>query len=146
MTREDESSNATVKVADWYKSRDELSAIRRIVFIDEQKVPEDMEWDEHDEASTHFIATLGDNIIATARLKPDGQIGRMAVLTEYRNKGIGSKLLQYVLQSVNPLKIKHVYLHAQVSAIPFYEKHGFITLGDEFLEADIPHREMRFKT
>ena len=74
-----------------------------------------------------------------------GQIGRMAVLAEYRNQGIGYKLLQFVLQHASRLNLEQVFLHAQVSAIPFYEKHGFTAVGNIFYEANIPHREMSLK-
>ena len=87
--------NIEIYIANWDSDKDSLSKIRRRVFIEEQNVPEDMEWDEHDNASTHFLATHKDRVVACARLKTDGQIGRMAVLAEYRNKGIGSKLLQF---------------------------------------------------
>ncbi len=134
-----------IHIADWNSERNILAKIRRQVFIEEQNVPEDMEWDEHDSSSTHFLATLDNKVIATARLKTDGQIGRMAVLAEYRNKGIGSKLLKFVLLTAKQQKQKNVYLHAQVSAIPFYKKHGFTACGDVFYEANIPHREMSKK-
>ncbi len=132
-------------ITNWDSNNDSLVRIRRQVFIEEQNVPEDMEWDEHDSSSTHFLATLDNKFIATARLKTDGQIGRMAVLAEYRNKGIGSKLLKFVLLTAKQQKQKNVYLHAQVSAIPFYKKHGFTACGDVFYEANIPHREMSKK-
>ena len=131
-----------IRIANWNTDKDGLVRIRRRVFIEEQHVPENMEWDQYDDSSTHFLVTLDNNVIATARLKTDGQIGRMAVLAEYRSKGIGSKLLQFVLLTALQQKQKKVYLHAQVSAISFYEKHGFTTCGDIFFEADIPHREM----
>ncbi len=136
------SNNITIKVVDWSKAKSDLSNIRRLVFIEEQNVPEEMEWDEFDKTSTHFLVTLNDQPIACARLKADGQIGRMAVLPEYRNQGFGSKLLQFVLAEANTQKSYHVYIHAQISAVPFYEKLGFITRGDIFHEANIPHREM----
>ncbi len=131
-----------IRIADWKNDKKILATIRRLVFIEEQNVPEELEWDEHDDSSTHFIVTLDDKAIATARLKPDGQIGRMAVLAEYRNQGIGSKLLQFVLQSNASQNLKQFYLHAQVEAIPFYGKQGFTAHGKIFYEANIPHREM----
>lgn len=136
------SNNITIKVANWSEEKSELSDIRRLVFIEEQNVPQEMEWDEFDETSTHFLVTLKNQAIACARLKADGQIGRMAVLAEYRNRGFGSKLLQFILTEADTQNINHVYLHAQVSAIPFYEKLGFVARGNIFYEADIPHREM----
>jgi len=134
--------NLKIIIADWQKDKTSLQNIRRIVFIEEQGVPEDMEWDEYDTSSTHYLVTHNHKTIATARLKPDGQIGRMAVLAEYRNQGIGSKLLQFVLKNAAQTNINKVYLHAQVEAIPFYEKQGFTSQSDIFYEANIPHREM----
>ena len=137
--------NIKIRIADWHTDNDNLTQIRRRVFIEEQNVPENMEWDEYDDSATHFLATLDNKVIATARLKTDGQIGRMAVLAEYRNKGIGSKLLQFVVLTAKQQKLKNIYLHAQVSAISFYEKHGFTACGHVFYEANIPHREMSKK-
>lgn len=137
-----------IRIADWQTDKEKLSTIRRLVFIEEQNVPEELEWDEDDATATHFLVTHDDkmiahDLIATARLKPDGQIGRMAVLAKYRNHGIGSQLLRFVLQTASRQKHKTIYLHAQTAAIPFYEKHGFETQGEIFYEADIPHRNMR---
>lgn len=131
-----------ISIADWQNDRDRLSQIRRTIFIEEQNVPEELEWDDDDETATHFLVTRNDEVIATARLKPDGQIGRMAVIEMYRNKGIGSQLLHFVIQTATRLKLKQVYLHAQTSAIHFYEKQGFITNTEIFYEANIPHRGM----
>jgi predicted GNAT family N-acyltransferase len=134
-----------IRIASWETDKDSLVRIRRRVFIEEQHVPENMEWDQYDDSSTHFLVRLDNQDIATARLKTDSQIGRMAVLAEYRNNGIGSRLLQFVLLTALQQKRKKVYLHAQVSAISFYEKHGFTTCSEIFYEADIPHREMSKK-
>lgn len=135
-----------IGVANWEDDRAALANIRRSVFIDEQNVPEDLEWDEYDFLSTHFLVTVDGRPIATARLKPDGQIGRMAVLSEYRQQGIGRKLLQYILQHAANRNLKQLYLHAQVEALAFYEKQGFTAHGDVFYEADIPHRAMSKKS
>jgi len=131
-----------IRIADWDKDREQLTTIRRLVFIEEQNVPEEMEWDEFDAAASHFLAFNKNQAIACARLKADGQIGRMAVLAEYRNKRTGKKLLQFVLQEAIAQNFKTVYLHAQQTAIAFYEKQGFIVRGDVFFEAHIPHQEM----
>ena len=135
-------NNIQIRVADWHTDKDMLEDIRRQVFVEEQKVPVELEWDEFDDTSTHFLVTDPDRAIACARLKTDGQVGRMAVLPGYRNRGIGQKLLQYVLLVAAKQKLENVYLHAQVSAIPFYEKQGFTADGETFYEANIPHREM----
>ena len=138
-------ANIKIRIADWNTEKNSLARIRKQVFIEEQNVPEELEWDEFDDSSTHFIVTLADKTIATARLKPDGQIGRMAILAEYRHQGTGYRLLQFVLQHATGLNLNQVFLHAQVSAIPFYEKHGFTAVSNIFYEANIPHREMSLK-
>ena len=135
-------NNIVIRLADWEKDKQALSTIRHQVFIKEQNVPEDMEWDEFDAVAMHFLALKNNQAIACARLKPDGQIGRMAVLIDFRNKGTGKKLLQFVLQAAATKKLNAVYLHAQLAALAFYEKQGFVVKGDIFFEADIPHREM----
>ncbi len=135
-------SKIVIRLADWEKDKAALRAIRSQVFIKEQNVPEDMEWDEYDANATHFLAFENDREIACARLKTDGQIGRMAVLEDYRNDGTGTKLLQFVLQTIAEINLNEVYLHAQVTAIEFYEKHGFVSQGDVFYEAGIAHRAM----
>lgn len=129
-------------IADWEKDKNALTQIRKIVFIEEQNVPQELEWDEHDESCTHYIALLDKHAIACARLKPDGQIGRMAVLASYRNQSIGTRLLQLIIRDAIANNVKKLYLHAQVDAIGFYEKQDFIVHGDTFFEANIPHREM----
>jgi len=130
----------SVRIAIWENDKDKLSEVRRLVFIEEQKVPEQLEWDGEDESSIHYLAEIENKIVAVARLKPDGQLGRMAVLKEYRNQGIGHKLLKFIIKGLNSRK--NIYLHAQVSAIPFYKKHGFIECEGIFYEADIPHKKM----
>jgi len=139
-------NNIEIRLADWENDRATLSTIRRRVFIEEQSIPEDMEWDEFDATSCHFLAFENQQAIACARLKADGQIGRMAVLPDFQNRGTGKKLLQFVLQTASEQDFDEVYLHAQVSAISFYEKHGFISQGEIFYEADISHRKMLKKS
>ncbi len=131
-----------LRVADWWQDRTTLAGIRRQVFVEEQHVPEALEWDEFDAVSTHFLYTENGEAIATARLKPDGQIGRMAVLKACRRRGIGSALLRFVLATAAHQSMTQVYLHAQVTAIGFYTRHGFVPKGDRFLDADIPHQAM----
>ena len=131
-----------IRVAEWDRHKGALTEIRKKVFIEEQNVSQEMEWDGHDETAIHYLARLNDKAIACARLKTDGQIGRMAVLANYRNQGIGNKLLVFIIQHAMTNNFKQLFLHAQVSAIPFYEKQSFIAHGDIFIEANIPHREM----
>jgi len=111
--------------------------LRKTVFIEEQHVPQDLEWDGLDGNCIHFIAHHQSQAIATARMKPDGHIGRMAVLKPYRNNGVGSSLLTAAIQLAKTRGLKKVYLHAQVTVIGFYQKHGFETQGTEFMDAGI---------
>jgi predicted GNAT family N-acyltransferase len=127
----------------WQASEAALSAVRRRVFIEEQQVPEALEWDGLD-ASCHHVLVSGtaDRPVATGRIKPDGHIGRMAVLKDCRGQGIGSAVLAALLEVARQQQCTAVYLHAQVSAIPFYEKHGFVTSGRQFMDAGISHQTM----
>jgi predicted GNAT family N-acyltransferase len=127
----------------WNAHNKELSEIRRKVFINEQHVPEELEWDKDDETSIHFLALdQNNNPLACARIKPDGHIGRMAVLKEFRNKGIGSTILIAIVDMAKRNNIKKLYLHAQTSAITFYSKYEFTICSAEFMDAGIPHKTM----
>ena len=120
-----------------------IKTVREKVFIQEQHVPEELEWDEHDAKAIHVVAIDTHNqVIGTARLLADGHIGRMAVLTAWRKTGIGSAMLQKLLSIAKERGLSKVFLHAQTSAIGFYENHGFRSLGEEFMDAGIPHRYM----
>lgn len=142
MTENQLTQQLEVKVADWETDKNNLKELRHKVFVEEQNVPIEVEWDEYDDSSLHFLGTLDGKAVAVARMKPDGQIGRMAVLQEYRNQGFGSQLLQFILQQAAHKNFKNVYLHAQVTAIHFYEKHGFTTSSEKFYDANIAHRAM----
>lgn len=136
-------SEPTFHVTDWQTDQAILKKIRREVFIIEQNVPESMEWDEFDDVATHYIIRIDNQAVACARLKPDGQIGRMAVLSEFRNRGIGSSLLKFILRDAEQRNIRQLYLHAQVSALTFYKRLGFREHGDVFDEAGISHQMMK---
>ena len=136
------SPRISVRTADWSVDREILTALRVDVFIREQGVPADMEWDEFDAHSRHVVAMADGVPIGTGRLLPDGHIGRMAVLREWRGKGAGSALLTSLLEIARRLGMRHVRLNAQVQALPFYLRHGFQAQGEEFPEAGIPHRRM----
>ena len=133
----------TIEAADWDKDKIALSRIRRSVFIEEQNVPEELEWDEFDKTSQHIIALDNNgNPIGTGRIKADGQIGRMAVLKDWRNKGIGKSILDELLKIATQSKHNEIYLHAQLTAIKFYEQSEFTINSDEFMDAGIPHKTM----
>lgn len=131
--------------AEWNKHETVLREIRKTVFIDEQRVPAELEWDGSDSNCTHFLVSSDDHFIATARLKPDGQIGRMAVIKSCRRHGIGSELLDYILQHARSSGLSKVYCHAQIAVIDFYLKKGFEAYGKVFEEANIPHQAMSKK-
>jgi len=139
--------NVRVQEVSWESHQTELRAVRNTVFIEEQNVPRELEWDGMDETSIHFIAETSDgDVIGTARLMPSGQIGRMAILISYRGHGIGRRMLDMAIQSAHQSGMKEVFLHAQSYALEFYLKAGFIPDGLEFEEAGIPHRSMTRST
>ena len=130
----------------WHDNKEKLSEVRRKVFIEEQHVPEDLEWDEFDEISYHVLAVDNqDTPIACGRLKPDGQIGRMAVMPDCRNKGIGTAILISILEHAKQSGFKELFLHAQTSAIYFYQRHDFKIVSEEFMDAGIPHKTMKIQ-
>lgn len=129
-----------IRMVNWRNEESNLRSIRSAVFITEQNVPEEMEWDSMDQICTHILVQdFEGNGIGTARLLPDGHVGRMAVLKVWRRKGIGSAMLQKILQEMRTLGMKKATLHAQLTAVEFYEKFGFQKCGKEFMEAGIPH-------
>lgn len=139
-------SALTVRLVDWHAQRTELRAIRSAVFIEEQGVPEELEWDEVDARCRHVLAfSPEDAPIGTGRLLPDGNIGRMAVLKAWRGRGVGSAILGVLLSLARKEGFDTVRLHAQTHAVGFYAKHGFAVTGDEFMEAGIPHRAMTLR-
>lgn len=140
-------SNDELKVRQvkWQDEAHNLRHIRATVFIKEQHVPEDMEWDEHDETCIHVLVTKQGEPIATGRLLETGQIGRMAVLKSHRNKGIGRRLLEKLLLIASKKNMKLVFLNAQLDAVSFYKKYDFEEEGRVFEDAGIPHIKMKKK-
>ena len=133
----------TLRIASWQNDSGALRAVREAVFIHEQGIPPELEWDETDASCIHVLAmnTAG-KPIGTARLLRDGSIGRMAVLKDWRGKGVGSALVQCLLGEARGRQIKQIGLNAQTHAVGFYLKFGFQTVGEEFLDATIPHVRM----
>jgi predicted GNAT family N-acyltransferase len=127
----------------WSDHEADLAAVRRAVFIEEQGVPEDLEWDGEDAESIHFLARSGDGTpIGCIRLLPSGQISRLSVIEAWRHQGIGQALLDAVEDEARRRSMPEIYLHAQTQATHFYEAAGFSVSGGIFIEADIPHRQM----
>ena len=134
----------TLEETSWARDADRLAAVRRAVFIDEQGVPEALEWDEHDAVALHILATtLDGSPIGCARLLPDGHVGRMAVLPSWRGHGVGRSLLAAVLNAARAHGHAELRLSAQTHAADFYIRAGFVIQGTEYEEAGIPHVAMR---
>ncbi|PXX97314.1 GNAT family N-acetyltransferase [Halomonas sp. LBP4] len=128
---------------DWATLGAAAGEIRRVVFIEEQQVPLEEEWDGRDPDCRHFLALAGGHPVGTARLLPDAHIGRVAVLAEARGHGIGAALMRAAIEAARRHGHPAVELAAQTHALAFYENLGFQAVGEEFLEAGILHRNMR---
>jgi len=133
-----------VRLGDWQTLGPLALPVRYAVFVREQHVPEELELDEHDPPSLHAIALVGGETVGTGRLTPDGRIGRMAVLPGYRNRGVGARLLLALRDAALAQGLPRLELHAQVHAIPFYQRLGFVADGPVFDDAGIPHRRMHW--
>jgi len=132
-----------IEILDWAAARAEASRIRLKVFVEEQRVPREIEMDDMDAACLHALAWLDGKAVGTGRLLPDGHIGRMAVLGESRALGVGGAILERLVEEARRQGLREVVLSAQTHAIGFYRRHGFSEQGEVFAEAGIPHQEMR---
>ncbi len=136
-----------IELADWSHEgdRSRLRAVRQTVFIIEQRVPDALEWDELDATSQHVIALDSDTHepIGCGRLTPLRTIGRMAVLPAWRGRGVGAAVMRTLMEQARVRGMLSVALHAQTHARPFYAAFGFVADGPEYMEAGIPHQDMR---
>lgn len=133
-----------VEAIDYAGGVDDLRAVREPVFVQEQQVPIELEWDELDPVCVHVIARdAAGKPIGTGRLTPEHKIGRMAVLPEWRGRGVGDALLLALIEEAAQRRWPELRLHSQASAVGFYVKHGFVPYGDRFMEAGIEHQSMR---
>lgn len=131
----------------WQLAPGTIRNIRQTVFIDEQRVPPELEWDDTDEIADHYLAVLPDNTpVGTARLfstlDETAHIGRMAILPEFRGQGVGEHLLRHLVSEAAS-QFSEILLSAQKHAIPFYRKTGFHVCSDAYDDAGIPHYDMR---
>ena len=136
-------ANIQIVQTTWLKSKNDLRSIRTLVFIEEQAVSPDFEWDEIDATAVHLLASLDGQPIACLRIIDYHKIGRMAVLKEFRRNGLGAALL---LAAVNLCKLcgsTKVYLSAQTHAIVFYERCGFKVTSAVYQDLHIPHVDMQ---
>lgn len=140
----DQPSPWHITIGPWEQQRELAQPLRLEVFVHEQQVPLELEWDEFDAVSTHALAFDPDgNPVGTGRLLPDGHIGRMAVKQSQRQAGVGSAILSALMHYAKDRGDQEVALNAQIQARAFYERHGFVAEGEEFLDAGIPHIRMR---
>lgn len=132
-----------IEDGDWASLKQLAGPVRDAVFVTEQGVPAEMEYDEADPVSLHVLARgpTGE-AIGTGRLLPDGHIGRVAVLPEWRGKGVGTALMSRLMTAAREQGMTLLALNAQVAATDFYRRFGFETEGTEFMEAGIPHLAM----
>lgn len=127
----------------WDEHEAALRALRQKVFIDEQHVPVELEWDGEDQDAVHFLAMDAEQKpVGCIRLLPTGQISRLCVLSEQRNNGVGSSLLIAAEEAARAKGMEEIFLHAQTHATSFYEAAGFSVSGGIFMDANIPHRQM----
>lgn len=135
-----------IKSVSFDEYANEITQIRNTVFIEEQKIPTDLEWDNQDKNAYHFIVISEQNeTIAYARLLPSGKLGRVAVLIQWRNQGLGSMLISAICENASKLGLDAIHLSSQRSAIDFYLKLGFQAIDKMHLEAGIEHQTMHKK-
>jgi predicted GNAT family N-acyltransferase len=141
----DAAMNFHVTVGDWDAQQAGAQAVRYEVFIVEQNIPVELEWDDMDKVCLHAVVhDKNGAAIGTGRLLPNGYIGRMAVRKSVRRTGIGGAILAALMQQSKKRGDKAVMLNAQLHAVPFYARHGFVPEGEEFPDAGIPHIRMRY--
>ncbi|MUK31841.1 GNAT family N-acetyltransferase [Aliivibrio fischeri] len=124
------------------KEKEEIRSIRDSVFIQEQEIDPEIEFDGLDSSAVHALVYCDGEAVGTGRILSDGHIGRIAILKAYRSKGLGSKIVLSLIEEAARQNYERVYLGSQKHAIQFYEKLGFQPYGEEFIEADIPHLSM----
>jgi predicted GNAT family N-acyltransferase len=133
----------SVRILNWADAREGACRVRFAVFVQEQRVPPELELDEWDQRSEHALAVdEAGRPIATGRLLPDGHIGRMAVLQGWRGRGVGAAILEALLARAAERGVTRTVLNAQTHARGFYARFGFQQIGGEFMEAGIPHATM----
>jgi len=133
-----------IELMEWDKAQAIAGPIRFAIFVGEQNVPPGIELDEKDAACVHAIAyDDAGKAIGTGRLLPDGHIGRMAVVKDWRRRGVGAELLEALIAEAKRRGHKEVVLSAQLQALEFYRVHGFIAEGKVYEEAGILHQQMR---
>lgn len=137
--------NYEIQSDDWARLAADAKPIREQVFIQEQHISPEDEWDAQDAIALHFVVYLAGQAVATARLLENHSIGRVAVLKSQRGLGLGRVLMQHIIQLARQQYRPEVKLSAQVHAIPFYQSLGFYVEGESYLDCGIPHVDMRLQ-
>ena len=133
-----------IKLAETSEELKQILDIRKIVFIEEQKVPKEVEIDEYEKEATYFIAYLKSEPVGCARIryKDFAKLERIAVVKKYRKQGIGTKITNYLIDYCHKKNIYDIHINSQLYVVDFYEKIGFKKVGEIFYEAGIKHVEM----
>lgn len=143
MTASVDGDRAALRCGDWAALREAAVPVRTEVFIVEQAIPAELEWDEDDAVSIHCVAFADDRPVACGRLLPDGRIGRMAVLKPWRGRGLGGAILERLVEAARARGDAFARLSAQCHAEGFYRAHDFVPDGLVFDESGIPHLPMK---
>lgn len=140
------SNSFTVSLVRWQDGEPLLRSVREAVFINEQGVPAELEWDGLDEGCRHVLALShqGD-AIGCGRMLADGHIGRISVLPQWRKQKVGTAIMEALLNYARTHDYKQVEVDAQTYAVPFYRKLDFVEEGEAFMDAGLPHVKMRLK-
>lgn len=131
-----------IRVARWPQDAALIKSIRRKVFVIEQGLEPEIEWDGKDASATHVLASVDGEYIGTGRIQASGHLGRLSVISSYRGLGIGKAMISHLLEIARAQKHELAYLNAQVHAVSFYEQFGFVVIGKVFMVAGIPHQRM----
>ncbi len=130
------------KLVSYADQQDAIRLVRMAVFSEEQGVDPAIDFDGLDDEATHVLCSDNGNPVGTGRMLDDGHIGRVAVLSEHRSRGVGTEIMQLLTDTARAKNFRRIYLHAQVGAVPFYDKLGFFACGKNFEEAGILHTPM----
>jgi predicted GNAT family N-acyltransferase len=135
-----------VRDADFSADLASIRQVRETVFIDEQRVPRDLEFDDRDPLCLHVLVFDGDVPVGTGRLDLEygGKVGRVAVLATHRRAGVGTALMERLHAIARERKHSRLWCNAQLTAVPFYERLGYAASGPTFVEAGIDHVRMEY--
>ena len=143
LTKQDSIKQVSIKRVTWQQAESDLRKVRTIVFIREQSVTPEFEWDDIDSGAVHLLAMHGNQAIGCLRIIHYTKIGRMAVLSQWRGLGVGKMLLNEAINICRTYGSKQIDLSAQTHAIHFYQQAGFQITSEEYTDVQIPHVDMR---